>query len=62
MYHLSKELSGVILPAETYGTHLRNGATVDEELEERNFQAAGETLAVIWDGLCLSSLSAPRTI
>ena len=38
MYHLSKELSGVILPAETYGTHLRNGVTVDEELEERNFQ------------------------
>ena len=53
MYHLSKELSGVILPAETYGTHLRNGATVDEELEERNFQAAGETLAEIWDGLVI---------
>ena len=53
MYHLSKELFGVILPAETYGTHLRNGVTVDEELEERNFQAAGETLAEIWDGLVI---------
>ena len=53
MYHLSKELSGVILPVDTFGTHLNNGLTVDEELEERNFEAAGGVLAEIWSKLVI---------
>ena len=51
MYHLSKELTGVVLPYDTYGSHLVNGKTVDEELEVKNFQAAGEVLAEIWSNL-----------
>ena len=51
MYHLSKELSGIVLPAETFGTHLKDGKTIDEEMEERNFEAAGEVLAEVWSKL-----------
>ena len=53
MYHLSKELSGVVLPAETFGSHLNNGKTIDEGLEERNFEAAGKVLAEIWDNMVI---------
>ena len=49
MFHRSKAMTGVVLPAETYGTHLHNGDTVDSELEECNFEAAGEALAEIWN-------------
>ena len=51
MFHLSKEITGVVLPADTFGTHLNNGKTVDEELEIQNFEAAGEVLADIWGGM-----------
>ena len=52
MYHLSKELTGVLLPHDTYGTHLDNsGKTIDVELESKNFEAAGNTLAAIWNQL-----------
>ena len=51
MYHLSKQLTGVILPHDTFGSHLQNGKTVDSELEKNNFKAAGETLAQIWNDL-----------
>ena len=51
MYHLSKSLTGVVLPHDTYGTHLLNGKTIDDELEKENFKAAGETLSEIWNEL-----------
>ena len=52
MYHLSKELTGVLLQHDTYGSHLDNaGKTVNEDLEKRNFEAAGKTLASIWSNL-----------
>ena len=51
MYHLTKQLTGVILPYDTFGSHLQNGKTVDSELEKNNFKAAGETLAQIWNDL-----------
>ena len=51
MFHLSKEMSGLVLPHDTYGSHLVNGKTVDDELEIKNFQAAGETLCGIWNNL-----------
>ena len=57
MYHLSKELSGIVLPAETYGSHLNNGKTVDEELEERNFEAAGEVLSEVWSKMEIDKFS-----
>ena len=53
MYYLSKELSGVVLPADTFGTHLNDGRTVDEHLEEQNFEAAGDVLAEIWSKLVI---------
>ena len=54
MFHLSKELTGVLLPHDTYGTHLdNNGQTVDVELELKNFEAAGTTLCNIWNNLVI---------
>ena len=53
MYHLSKEMSGVVLPHDTFGTHLVNGKTVDEQLEMRNFEAAGNVLCEIWEKLVI---------
>ena len=49
MAPLSKELAGIILPHDTYGTHLdSNGVTIDSDKEKANFKKAGETLAEIW--------------
>ena len=53
MFHLSKELSGIVLPAETYGSHLKDGKTIDEELEEKNFEAAGQVLSEVWSNLVI---------
>ena len=48
MAPLSKELAGVVLPHDHYGSHLDTaGKTVDPELERQNFQHAGETLAEV---------------
>ena len=44
---------GVVLPADTYGSHLHNGETIDDNLEKANFEAAGATLAEIWNGLVI---------
>lgn len=52
MAPLSKELSGLILPHDQYGSHLdERGNTIDEELEKKNFGFAGKTLAEIWSQL-----------
>lgn len=54
MAPLSKQLTGVVLPYDTYGTHLdgqRN--TCDEELEKKNFEAAGKVLANLWSELII---------
>ena len=51
MFHLRKQMTGVVLPHDTFGSHLRNGKTVDEELEKKNFEAAGDTLANLWNDL-----------
>ena len=52
MSNLSKELSGVILPHNHFGTHLdHNNKTIDEKLERQNFQYAGEILAELWSKL-----------
>ena len=49
MSNLSKELNGVILPHDHFGTHLdHNNKTIDEELELQNFEYAGEILAELW--------------
>ena len=43
----------MVLPADTYGSHLHNGETIDENLEKKNFEAAGAALAEIWNGLVI---------
>ena len=51
MAPLSKELCGVILPHDYFGSHLNSkGETVDDELEIRNFRKAAEVLAEVWTG------------
>lgn len=58
MAPLSKQLTGVVLTYDTYGTHLDSrGKTCDPELELRNFQAAGEALANLWNELVIDSYS-----
>ena len=49
MAPLSHDVAGVVLPHDTFGSHLdRQRRTVDEELEKANFFAASEELASIW--------------
>lgn len=56
MAPLSHELAGLILPYDQYGSHLNNkGETIDLELEKRNFEFAGKTLAEIWGTLTIDS-------
>ena len=56
MAPLSRELSGLILPHDSYGTHLNSGGkTIDHDLEKANFQKAGETLANIWSNVIIDS-------
>lgn len=51
MAPLSKELVGLILPYDTFGSHLNaSRKTIDAELELRNFAAAGKVLAEVWHG------------
>ena len=52
MAPLSKELSGVILPREHYGSHLDSQSrTIDKKKELENFGFAGQTLAEIWSSV-----------
>ena len=49
MAPLSRDLAGIILPHDHYGSHLdKAGTTIDEEKELQNFEYAGEVLAQIW--------------
>ncbi|CAG8816739.1 22673_t:CDS:2, partial [Dentiscutata erythropus] len=50
MVPLSHDLAGVILPHDTFGSHLdAQLKTNDEELEKRNFKAAADILTSIWE-------------
>ena len=53
MYHLSKEMTGKVLPHEAFGSHFNNGKTVDTELEMKNFKAAGEILGELWSDMMI---------
>lgn len=49
MAPLSRQLSGVILPHEHFGSHLdQSGKTIDKDLEKKNFEYAGQVLAEIF--------------
>ena len=56
-----KVLSGVILEHDKFGNHLdANGMRVDKDLELKNFEYAGRTLAKIWSGLVIDGKPAPQ--
>ena len=58
MVKLSKELSGVILEHDKFRSHLdAKGVTVDKDLELKNLEYAGRTLAEIWSGLVIDGNS-----
>lgn len=49
MAPLSRELAGLILPHDHFGSHLDDkGCTVNVDLEKSNFEFAGKVLAEIW--------------
>ena len=49
MAPLSKELAGIVLPHDTFGSHLDGSDnTTDPEMELNNFRKAGKVLADIW--------------
>lgn len=54
MAPLSRELCGLILEHNHFGSHLdERGRTIDDDLERRNFEHAGKTLAEIWSSLII---------
>lgn len=54
MAPLSRELAGLILPHDSFGSHLHDGGkTVDSTLERENFQKAGEVLAEVWSSVLI---------
>ena len=56
MAPLSRQLSGIILPHDTYGSHLdASGKTIDSDLEEKNFFAAQEALSDVWSKLVIDN-------
>jgi hypothetical protein len=60
MAPLSKEISVVILPHETFGSHLDNeGKTVDLEFEKKNVEAAGKVLTQIWSKVVIDQHMLP---
>lgn len=54
MAPLSRELTGLILPHDSYGSHLNDsGKTINPTLERENFQKAGEILAEVWSSVLI---------
>lgn len=58
MAPLSRQLSGVVLPHDHYGSHLDScGRTVDTDLELQNFKHAGDCLAEIFSSVVIDNYS-----
>ena len=56
MAPLSRELAGLVLPHDHFGSHLdASGKTMDTEKEKLNFEKAGTTLAEIWSELMIDN-------
>ncbi|CAH2100801.1 unnamed protein product [Euphydryas editha] len=52
MAPLSRELAGLILPHDRFGSHLdERGVTIDEHLKRSNFEFAGNVLAEVWSSM-----------
>ena len=62
MAPLSRELSGLILPHDHFGSHLDSSLkTKDIELEKANFQKAGEVLAEVWNATVIDGFDVAAT-
>ena len=49
MAPLSHDIAGLILPHDSFGSHMdANGKTIDEDLEKRNFCKAAGILLEVW--------------
>ena len=49
MAPLSHDLAGIVLPHDHFGSHLNSaGLTVDEDMEAKNFEKAGQVLSESW--------------
>ena len=58
MTALSKVLSGILLPHETFGTHLDlSRKTIDTNLEKRNFKTADEIWVKVWEKIVLDNFT-----
>ena len=58
MSRLTKEMSMLVIPHDTFGNHLdADGNTIDEELELKNFGHAGRVLAEVWSGLVINNFN-----
>ena len=58
MVPLSKALAGLVIPHDSYGSHLNeSGETIEPELEKKNFKVAGNILSQIWGELVLDGKS-----
>ena len=56
MAPLSKDTAGIILPFDTFGSHLdQSNKTIDTDLEIKNFEAAGKILASVWNESIIDS-------
>lgn len=54
MAPLSRELCGLILDHDHFGSHLdERGRTTDDDLERVNFEHAGKTLADVWSSMMI---------
>lgn len=54
MAPLSHQLSGLVLPHDSFGNHLDNNCkTIDPDLELKNFANAGNILADIWSSIVI---------
>ena len=54
MAPLSREISELILPHETFGSHSDGkGKTIDDALELKNFEHAGKVLAEVWSNMSI---------
>lgn len=68
MAPLSRALSGLVIPYDNFGTHLDDrGKTIDNELELKNFEFAGNVLSEIWNEIVIDKYNvfaeyiSPRT-
>ena len=62
MAPLSKALAGILLPHDSFGSHLDSqNRTTDAELEKKSFRKAGKVLAEIWGELVMDGWTSCRS-